>query len=1067
MSRALWMAGVLAALIAMAGCSEEVISSGATVTQGSGAGTFNPNNVPRLLAVTPNVGPDTGGTEFEIEGVNLLPLADVVVEFGANVFNGQVNNQGNKIINPSAGNLKFTAPAGTGAVDLLVSVSNQNPPTLSLPNAFIYLPPGAPALPTVLTMTPNTSDEFGGTVCTFTGTNVPTTYTVVVSFLFPTGTVNAAALNPTADTWTCTIPAVPATENFTTGALQVTVTCTISDPSMGLPVPVVVAAPPSLLDGNPFTYTNSGTPPAPLPQEYVIASGLSAPNSQNTPDSFVRTVEIYDPVYDRKTGVTGLQSRYMFNGAMALAPNGTHEYPSPLSVSNASWRDASSTFSHFALPQFSRTYTPAVPDGQPAATPVTGPVTATLYHCTNTETGAQITGNDDSFFAVYSNGDIEVFNTGGGNIHEEIQIHENFANFPYFAVAHDSAQARIYVARLDGTAFTASGSNTNEINCTSVTGQIKPLSLKLAGNNLYFVTTAGEVYRSPIDSGTSGVNPVATACNWPGGAVHTYVADELNLSGDGSTIAFVAGTGIQRFVTAGGTPPDTHNIFAIRNANTGNTNIIAVTDFAAAGGGKQIQMWNIDDSATSTYGSLNVDNGANDRRVYMAGVNAFSTATNRPGNDVAVNFDGELCAFVTREDRNVVDSVTPAFVVYYLYVARIGQGTNDCARLNSATTGSFGIGAAYDGDMTVVPGFFFPKKAPNNGMRYRLVFTIAGVSGGGVVGENQHVYTADIPLTGTGIGSPTILDRSESGQAPPFNVSAANPSWNYYGSFQSRRGDVLFLIDATTGGLFYLDLRDGVSSLAEPVRRAHDSAAITLPRISAAGALNENTYVTSGFAEDPAGAVGLEHWGNQLRSLQGPGLSTFTQEYLIFVGEENPGEEEVYMLQMLSLANPLPSEAINVTNTGTTGLIKGIFPSKDGGVMAVVKGSSGFPQAYRYSGTVDGSLFIINDVVGMLNDNASSLTSSAEEQTLITGGRFSRKMAWYRDATRYSLYFGEGSSTGNTTGSPPPRSFLRFTRIDIDRQNGNMIMPFTTITHIGGTALTQGAVYIYDVGKRE
>lgn len=1070
-----WFAGalLLAAGVLASGCIEKVttVGGGFTVTPGS-SGTFDPNRVPRLITCTPNVGPEASTTEFYIEGQNLLPLTPVVVTFGASQFNGQTNSAGTRIENPSSGTGTFTAPGGTGSVDVEVFITGQNPPYLTLPNGFTYLPAGAPPLPVALTMSPTSDTEFGGTTMDMTGQNVPVgTYQIIVGFQFASGAVNVAGQQTVADAWSCTVPPVPVNENFTGGTLQVSVIVYFSDLGMPPLIPTPVAsAPPQGTNGNPFTYNHTGTPPSPPPEEYLILSGVQDNSIANAPDSFIRTIRKYDPAYDRITTVTGLAGRYMYNGATLFGPGGTHYYPAPMMVGDVSFRDANSTFAHFTLPSFTRTYEPAVPDGDPPATPVNSPVTGKLYHVTSTEsgsTGAGATGLQDAFFAAYSNGEVEVFDTGGQPIHEEICIHERFASFPYFAVAHDNATPRIFVARCDGQDFVATGANTSELNLSGVTGTLKPLSLQLAGTYLYFATSTGNVYRCPLDSGMAGVAPQAVAQTWPGGLTHSYVADELNLSGDGTTICFVAGDGNLRFNTSTQNPPaySTHNVFAIRNAHNGNPNIIAVTDFGAtAGGPKQIMMWDI--GSNTTYGSANVDNGANDRRVYMAGVNAFSGSTNLPGADVVVNYDGELCAFVTREDRNVVDGTSPAFVVYYIYVARIGQGTNQLARLNSLTTGSFGIGNVFHGDMTIVPGMWFPKVAPNAGMRYRLVFTVATVAGTGVGGQNQHLFTANITLTGGGIATPIISNRTDPGAPLPYNAGASSTTANYFGGFPSRQGHVLFLINADNADLLYLDLRDGVTSVASPVIRSHDSAAMKLPRNNTSGSPLENTYLPPGFAPDPAGSVNLEHWGNSIRTLHGPGLTSFTSEYMMFVAEESAGEEDVYVLQMNSLSSPLPSPAINVTNISGAGVIKVIEPSRDGAVLAVVKGTVGFAEGYRFSGAAGGGLYIVKDVIQSLADNETALTTSAESVST-TGNKIGRSMGWYHDASRYTLYFGEGSSAFTGTPIANAKSYLRFHRVDLDRAQGNLIGTPLHIDTIDGASIEDGAVYIYNIGKQE
>src|SRR5690606_34744366 len=219
--------------------------------------------------------------------------------------------------------------------------------------------------------------------------------------------------------------------------------------------------------------------------------------------------------------------------------------------------------------------------------------------------------------------------------------------------------------------------------------------------------------------------------------------------------------------------------------------------------------------------------------------------------------------------------------------------------------------------MTVIPGLWFPRVVPNSGMRNRLVFTVAGLSGAGVTGQSQHLFTADIPLTSNGISTPIVHNRIRPGSPTPYIIDAQTPTRNFFGAFPSRGGHTLFLIDADTADLLYLALRDGVTTGVEPVVRAHVNAPIKLPRYDTPTApQNQNTYLPPGFSPEPlpGGRVNLEHWANQLHSLHGPGLTASTAEYLLFVAEELPAEEDVYVLQMSSLTSSLPSPAINVSN---------------------------------------------------------------------------------------------------------------------------------------------------------
>jgi hypothetical protein len=959
-----------------------------------------------------------------------------------------------------------------------VFVSGQNPPFLTFPTAFTYLPPGTPALPTVDSMTPNTSDEHGGQTMTMTGTNAPisSNYTIIASFLFSSATVHVACIQTVDNAWDVLVPAVPATENYTQGPLLITVRVTFSDQNTPqlLPISVTSAAPNSTTSGNPLRYMHSGTPLSPDPEEYVIMSGLEeigSAGSVRAMESYVRTIRKYDPALNMQTPYADLQGRYMYNGSYFLAPSGTHHYPSPVQNITTSFREANSIFAHFVLPEFTRTYTPAVAVGVPTPPPVSKPVSGKLFHCTSQESGTSgpsTTGLQDAFFAVYSNGQVDEFDTGKVPVHEEIHIHPQFSQFPYFAVVHDNATPRIFVCRCDGEAWGASGGKTEELILTGVTGIIRHLSLKFCGNYLYFTTNNGNVWRSQVDA----TSPTATALNWPAGFTHSYISDELAVSGDGTTLAFVAGDGKLRFGNPTQAPPaySTHNVFAVLSAHQGNGNIIPVTDWAAAGAPRQIMMWDLDSpaGANKTYGSANLVDGGNDRRIFMAGVNPFSSGsngTNLPGADVILSADGQLCAFVTREDRDFVDGTQPAAVVYYLYVARVGQGTNKMSRINSASGNNFGIGAAFDRDMTIVPGMWFPKKATNAGMNTRLVFTVATVAGAGTAGQNQHVFTADIQLTGTGIGTPIIHNRTDPQAPSPYVINAQTASANYFGAFPSRSGHVLFLINADTAELLFLDLRDGVTTPPQAILRAHDGQAMTLPTVPNPPAAQQNTYLPSGFAPDPAGSVDLEHWANQMRSLPGPGLTAFTSEYLMFVAEENAGEQDVYVLQMNSLTSPLPSDAINITNIAGPGSIKVVTPSLDGSVLAVVKGQGGFIETYRFAGAAAGKLHIVNDVIAAMNANATGLNSSAVAVTTV-GNRISRGMGWYEDPTRFSLYFGEGSTVQGGTPSTA-KSILRFQRLDLDRTTGNTIGTPVQIVSVGGVGIVEGATYIYGVGKQE
>jgi hypothetical protein len=522
----------------------------------------------------------------------------------------------------------------------------------------------------------------------------------------------------------------------------------------------------------------------------------------------------------------------------------------------------------------------------------------------------------------------------------------------------------------------------------------------------------------------------------------------------------------------------THDVFAILSADTGGSGpITAVTDFTQSQfGRKQIMMWDLRTATgpNGTYGTAAVTSGgSNDRRIFMSGINPFSggtNGTNLPGADIAINADGTLCAFVTRENRELLDGTIPAAIVYYLNVARLGPGIapNQVKRINCHGGNSFGSGLIFAPDMTIVPGMWFPQNTPNNGMRNRLVFTVAtvaNVTGTSVSGQHQNVFTADIPFTsGGGLDTPIVYNRTNPTMPQPFLIDATTPSFNYFGGFPSRTGHTLFLINADNADLMYLDLRDGLTSPLEPVINSHNQAPMKLPARTNLPLLN--TYLPPGFEPDPNGEINLEHWGNQMFSLHGPGLNQFNSEYLFFVSEETAGAEDVYVLQMNSLTSPLPSPAINLSNIPGAGAIKAITPSRDGAVVAFVKGAEGFKDGYRFTGAIDGELYVVADVPAALNANATTLTTSATVIPTL-GNRISRSMGWFEDPARFTLYYGEGST--QVSGTPPSaKSFLQFHRLDLDRSAGNTIGTPIHISQIGITApLVDGAIYIYGVGKQE
>ncbi|MDH5641090.1 MAG: hypothetical protein OEY28_07330, partial [Nitrospira sp.] len=757
---------------------------------------YNPALLPSVSSASPNVGIETQQTEFIILGRNLLPNTPAVVTFGSLVFDGVTNSSGSQVISATHPTGKFLAPPGQGSVDIEVFVSGQNPPVLAIPNGFIYLSPLTPALPTIDSMSPNSGDKSGATLVTFDGTNVPkaANMQIVVSWLFTVGAVDVAAQQTINNKWQAVSPPVPPNEPFTSTNLSVDVVCTFS--GGGLPAAVIVAVPSHYANGNPYTFTG-GQSSGLKPEDLVYLSGASSNFPGQANSVWYRTVEKLDIANDSMSPVQGLANRTGFNGNTAFAPSGTHYYPSPVQSSGVSWREANSIYSHFVLPEFDRTYVPAHATGQSPPSPVTKPVTAKLFHLNNPETTTAPYGTADVIYAVYSTGEVDVFATGSMKIHQEIKIHHDFANYPYFAMVRDGGFPTIAIGRLDGKNFVANNENVITPNLGSVIGNIQHLSITFTSftqavapfnteNYIYFSTSAGEVYKCAIDGASIGQVPSAVPCTWPAATLgsHAIVSDQLTLSGDGRNICFVAGTGTQRFTTAGAPPPSTQDIYAIRNAHQGGTSIHAVTDFGNTTlGHRQIVFWNLGDSATSTYGVSNLDNGTNSRRVFMAGVNPFGSSTNLLGTDVSVSYDGLLCSFVTREDRTLAESpgslgTTVPWVTYYLYVARV-QGTNDLIRVNSWTKYNHGAKQRFHPNMAYVPSHWWPQKVPTPGMARRLVFTVSG-AGNSAGGADQHLYTADFTSV-AGIDLLEIHDRSEALLIPPFEVTQS--AFNYFGGF--------------------------------------------------------------------------------------------------------------------------------------------------------------------------------------------------------------------------------------------------------------------------------------------
>ena len=115
-----------------------------------------PTATPTVTGVSPNEGPETGGTSVTITGTNLSAVNSV--KFGS-------TNAASFTVNSST-SITATAPAGSGTVDVTVSTSS-NGSAVVPQDQFSYI-----AAPTVTALSPTSGSPGGGTSVTITGTNL-------------------------------------------------------------------------------------------------------------------------------------------------------------------------------------------------------------------------------------------------------------------------------------------------------------------------------------------------------------------------------------------------------------------------------------------------------------------------------------------------------------------------------------------------------------------------------------------------------------------------------------------------------------------------------------------------------------------------------------------------------------------------------------------------------------------------------------------------------------------------------------------------------------------------------
>jgi len=149
-------------------------AGGTSVTAAANQFTYLP--APTVTSVSPNFGPQAGGTSVVITGTNLSGATAVL--FGATTASHVVN---------SATQITAISPAGTGTVDVRVTTTGGTS-AISGADQFSYL-----ATPTITSIAPTAGPQAGGTAVTITGTNFIGTTGVNFGASAATGfTVNSA-----------------------------------------------------------------------------------------------------------------------------------------------------------------------------------------------------------------------------------------------------------------------------------------------------------------------------------------------------------------------------------------------------------------------------------------------------------------------------------------------------------------------------------------------------------------------------------------------------------------------------------------------------------------------------------------------------------------------------------------------------------------------------------------------------------------------------------------------------------------------------------------------------------
>ncbi len=208
--------------------------------------------VPTVTSVSPQSGPQAGGTPVVLTGTDLANATEVW--FGSTSVSS--------FTGPGTGNtIDVTAPPSADPETVSVTVTNPyGTSAVSTASAYTYLPPNPSSTgPQVTGVVPDSGPVSGGTGVTVTGTG----FTGATAVAFGAQEASSFTVNSAGTTITAASPTAAAA-----GSLDVLVT------AGGETSPVVAA--------DAFTYLSSGTPAAPSPPVMTSLSPTSGPMTGGT-----------------------------------------------------------------------------------------------------------------------------------------------------------------------------------------------------------------------------------------------------------------------------------------------------------------------------------------------------------------------------------------------------------------------------------------------------------------------------------------------------------------------------------------------------------------------------------------------------------------------------------------------------------------------------------------------------------------------------------------------------------------------------------------------------------------